>query len=215
MTAATSRRTVAWRWDRRHWPLLALATVALVAGGLVVAGGRRGSRPVQRPSPSTARGATTPASGTDTPTSEVAAQVGAPAAPFSIPNLRYTDADLSVQQHAGVPIVLTFWASWCVPCRPHMRELADAARSLDGKVVFLSVNIRDDRDEALELLRSSGADYDSGYDPYGRVAAVYGVKGLPTTVFISPEGEQLARREGAMTRDELAAAVRRQFALTG
>jgi hypothetical protein len=54
-----------------------------------------------------------------------------------------------------------------------------------------SVNHQDTRDYAIALLDETGVRYPSGYDPEGTVALDYGLFGMPTTIFISAEGELL------------------------
>ncbi|MDQ3570526.1 MAG: hypothetical protein M3396_07880 [Actinomycetota bacterium] len=53
--------------------------------------------------------------------------------------------------------------------------------------------------------------YPAGHDPEGKVAAAYGLIGMPTTVFISPAGQVAATRVGEMSRSQLAAAIEELF----
>jgi thiol:disulfide interchange protein len=61
------------------------------------------------------------------------------------------------------------------------------------------------------LLERTGVQYPTGYDPEGKVARSYGVYGMPVTVFISPDGRELARHQGRLTRRQLEDNVRRLF----
>src|SRR5262245_53869683 len=50
---------------------------------------------------------------------------------------------------AGKPVIVDFWASWCVPCRTALPAIDDIARRLaDRGVVVLAINVDRDRDAA-------------------------------------------------------------------
>jgi hypothetical protein len=70
-------------------------------------------------------------------------------------------------------------------------------------VAFLGVNHQDGRTPARDLLRQTGVTYPSGSDPDGKVAADYGLRGMPSTVFISSDGLIVASRTGELSRSEL------------
>lgn len=74
---------------------------------------------------------------------------------------------------------------------------------LGGRVAFIGINHQDRCEDALDLLAETGVTYPTGYDPAGDVARAYGLFGMPTTVFISADGEILARRTGELDADEL------------
>jgi cytochrome c biogenesis protein CcmG/thiol:disulfide interchange protein DsbE len=78
-------------------------------------------------------------------------------------------------------------------------------------VGFLGINHQDNRDAALDLLKDTGVRYPSGYDPDGDIARAYELFGMPTTLFISPDGRVVGRRTGEMSRPQLDAALRKLF----
>ena len=104
---------------------------------------------------------------------------------------------------AGRPLVVNFWASWCVPCRKEMPALQAVAERLEGRVVFIGINHQDGRRPAAEFQDEVGVRYPSGYDPDGAVAPNFGVVGLPTTVLVDARGRIVGRRLGEASVEEL------------
>jgi cytochrome c biogenesis protein CcmG/thiol:disulfide interchange protein DsbE len=75
-------------------------------------------------------------------------------------------------------------------------------------VAFVGVNHQDQREAALALVREAGMSYPAGFDPDGKVALDYGLFGMPTTIFISPQGQVVEHRTGEMTEGELEDTIR-------
>lgn len=123
---------------------------------------------------------------------------GGRAPPFSQPDLAHPGDAISLAQFRGRPVVVNFWASWCVPCRREMPLLEQRYRALRGRVAFLGVNTNDARGPALAFLRSTHVGYPSTYDPDGSAASAYGLVGLPTTVFVTATGRIAERRIGIL-----------------
>ena len=170
---------------------MSVAAVAVLAGAVLVGGPRPGEAPV-RPS------------------------VKAPVArAFTVPDIRDPSATIEISSYRGTPVVLNFWASWCVPCRTELPAFRSAQRRLGDGVQFLGMSHQDNREDGLDLLERAGIGYPSGYDPKGDVARAYGLYGMPTTVFISANGRIVATRTGEMTEDQLVQAVRDLFGVNG
>jgi len=127
---------------------------------------------------------------------------------FDLADLRHPDDRVALADFRGRPVVLNFWASWCVPCRREMPAFEAVARASRDRVAFVGVNHQDSRDDALRFLRETGVSYRSGFDPAGDVARRYGLYGMPTTVFISADGRIIATRTGEISRTELTNRVR-------
>ena len=134
---------------------------------------------------------------------------GGPAPAFSLPDLTYPMRTLSLSQFRGRPVLVNFWASWCVDCRKEAPLLEAAYRRVGGRVAFLGVDTNDTRSAALSFLRQFGVTYPSVYDPHGTTATAYGLFGLPTTVFVAPDGKILGRHVGALSSDTLTTGITR------
>lgn len=89
----------------------------------------------------------------------------------------------------GRPVIVNFWASWCVPCRQEMPLLRDelAKHEPDG-LAIVGVIFRDQADPAREFARSFGATWPSALDPDGSIARAYRVVAPPQTYFIDRTG---------------------------
>lgn len=95
-----------------------------------------------------------------------------------------TDEDL-----AGSPVVINFWASWCIPCKEEAELLqATYERYRSEGVVFLGVNIKDADVDAQAFIEEYGITYPVVSDPTEVLADDLGVKGIPETFFIDAEG---------------------------
>jgi len=151
------------------------------------------------------------ASRSSDPGDQVALEGAAPA--FDLPRVGAEGESVRLADFAGRPVVVNFWASWCVPCRKEMPALQAAAEQLEGRVAFVGVNHQDGRSPAAEFEREVGVTYPSGYDPDGAVARDFGVVGLPTTVLVDARGRIVARSLGELTENELDELVAEAFGI--
>lgn len=130
---------------------------------------------------------------------------------------------LSSDDLRGRPVVLNFWASWCIPCREEADLLEARWRAhRDDGVLFVGVNVRDLVGDAREFVREFDITFPIVRDPDQSLARAVGLVGLPQTFFITDEwtfsgtsagavvGEQRnIQWLGAITFAELEAGIRR------
>jgi cytochrome c biogenesis protein CcmG/thiol:disulfide interchange protein DsbE len=114
---------------------------------------------------------------------------------------------LALESLRGRPVVLNFWASWCVPCREEAPLLNAAARAREGEVVFVGVNIQDLRPDALAFLREFDVPYASVRDRGNDTYEAYGLTGVPETYYLDAEGRIVAHTPGAITAQTLAGGI--------
>jgi len=107
----------------------------------------------------------------------------------------------------GTPVVINFWASWCVPCRKEAPELARFDRELRGRAQLVGVDFQDAQQDALAFVREFGWRFPNVRDPQGKLAARYGLAGLPTTYVIDRQGRIARSMTGAQTYEKLRQAV--------
>ena len=97
---------------------------------------------------------------------------------------------LDLAKYRGKPLVLNFWASWCVPCREEFPLFKDRLATLgerDGLQV-VGVLYKDQPELAQAFLSDFGASWPSLTDPDGSIAAAYRVVAPPQTYFIDKDG---------------------------
>jgi cytochrome c biogenesis protein CcmG/thiol:disulfide interchange protein DsbE len=129
--------------------------------------------------------------------------VGKPAPAFRLQTLN--GGMLSLASLKGRPVVLNFWASWCVPCRqeaPLLRDLSDK-QSLGGLAVVGVVFSDKNLGAVNAFVREYSLAYPSLLDPDLNTAIAYGVSGVPETFFIDRSGVVRSYVQGVLTPDRL------------
>jgi len=133
-------------------------------------------------------------------------EVGAPAPDFRLETLDHGTVSLS--DFRGQTVVLNFWATWCPPCRAEMPEFAQlyGERAAAGDLVVLAVNFtpEDTRAAAASFAAERDLAFPIALDTAdGAVATRFGVRGLPATFFIDPDGVLRSRVLGPVFGDLL------------
>ncbi len=139
-------------------------------------------------------------------------QVGGPLVGKAAPDFSLQTLDggtISLASLRGRPVVLNFWASWCVPCRdeaPILRDLSEK-QSADGLavvgVVFSDKNLKAVRGFIQEYALA----YPSLLDPKLDTSIAYGVSGVPETFFIDKQGMVRGYDQGGLTPERLTAGL--------
>lgn len=119
-------------------------------------------------------------------------------------------ADLTGQ---GKPVVLNFWAGLCPPCRAEMPDFEKVHQQFHGRVLIVGADIGPyvglgSTEDGKALLRQLKVTYPAGLAADGSVVRAYGILGMPTTVFIKPDGTVFRSHSGLLNEAQLTSAVK-------
>ena len=140
----------------------------------------------------------------------------------SAPDFRFTlfqgedvlgGSEMALSELEERPLVLNFWARFCTPCWSEMPELQTFYEEYEDRVQLVGVDVGQftglgSPKDAGKLLNSLGITYPAGYTDDARVVRDYQIRAMPTTVFITAEGELYRTWTGSITREEVTAIVR-------
>jgi cytochrome c biogenesis protein CcmG, thiol:disulfide interchange protein DsbE len=87
------------------------------------------------------------------------------------------------------PMVLDFWASWCVPCIHESKRLEAALERYGKRITFIGVDTKDYSADARHWQREHGITYPSVHDGNGKVLAKWGGLPIPRIFFVARSGK--------------------------
>ncbi|PIB23236.1 hypothetical protein BFP76_09480 [Amylibacter kogurei] len=127
--------------------------------------------------------------------------------PKPVTDIAFLDADESpihLGEFIGKTIVLNFWATWCAPCVAEMPSL-DKLQATLGSDEFKVITVAAGRNP-LPMIekffeRENLTNLPKYRDPKMTFASAMGVRGLPVTVIINPNGNEIARANGEAVWD--------------
>jgi thiol-disulfide isomerase/thioredoxin len=117
------------------------------------------------------------------------------------PDFEFTTSDGKITKLSdlrGKTIIVNFWATWCGPCRQEMPDLQKFADSSKGMVVVLAVNKLEEASVIAPYAKEVGVQFTLIANPSGEIPERYGIRNLPTSYFVRPDGTIGDWRLGAM-----------------
>jgi peroxiredoxin len=141
--------------------------------------------------------------------------VGTIAPDFKVHNL-VTGEDVTLSSQRGKVVILTFWASWCPPCKRELPILENAQRLVGkDKLVVFAVSHRD-KPEALAAIKRPASNWQISVmtDRNDHVASLYSVTKIPHLFMIDRDGKVVANHlgYGDRTLHELISDINRALA---
>ena len=124
---------------------------------------------------------------------------GEPIAGSDTPFMSEDGEEMTLADYAGQHVVLNFWATWCAPCREEMPMLSEMQAEL-GSDAFSVVTVatgRNPRPGMERFFDEIGVDnLPLHTDARQSLARSLGILGLPVTIILNPEGQEIARLQG-------------------
>lgn len=129
----------------------------------------------------------------------------APDAPdFALPSLDGNET-ISLGDHRGDVVYVSFWASWCEPCREEMPLLASLwRRHRDEGFQVIAINVDEDPLAAREFAREHGLEFPLARDADRAVSQLYRVAGYPSHYLVDRRGKVRFSALGFTEADALA-----------
>lgn len=93
----------------------------------------------------------------------------------------------------GKPVIVNFWASWCIPCRDEAPLLQRAwLENRERGLVVIGVDYVDTDTDAKKFIAEFQQTYPNGPDLGTRISQTYRITGVPETYFIARDGKMLS-----------------------
>jgi len=116
----------------------------------------------------------------------------------------------------GKPVVLNFWAGACASCNAEMPSFQKVATEYAGKVTVVGVDVGPftglgTHEDAVKLYTQLGIHYPLAYAVDASPLQLYGIEGMPTTVFLTASGQVVDRVTGVFTEDQLRSEIQQKL----
>jgi thiol-disulfide isomerase/thioredoxin len=128
---------------------------------------------------------------------------------YSLEFITLDGVTTSFADYAGAPLIVNFFASWCTPC---VKEMPDFQRLHEGsgeRFQIIGLAVEGER-PARRIVESTGVTYPIGLDDTDLLVQLGGVA-MPTTVFISKQGELLESHSGVLDYANLISRTEKLF----
>jgi cytochrome c biogenesis protein CcmG/thiol:disulfide interchange protein DsbE len=119
---------------------------------------------------------------------------------FRLPGAASSTIDLSTFR--GKVVYVDFWASWCEPCRKSFPWMTEIQKRYGQKIKVIAINLDQERAEANKFLQKNKPGFTVAFDPKGKTAEIYKVKGMPSSYLIDQQGRIVSSHTGFRPDDK-------------
>ena len=114
--------------------------------------------------------------------------------------------NITTLENNGKPIVISFWATWCKPCKKELNTIAEVYEDWQDEtgVKLVAISIDDTRSMAkvAPYVNASDWDYEVYLDPNGDLKRAMGVSTVPHTFLLNSKKEIVWQHKGYIDGDE-------------
>jgi peroxiredoxin len=114
------------------------------------------------------------------------ASIGKMAPDFKLKEIR-TGKDISLNDYRGKIVILDFWASWCLPSKESLPELAQLD-SQNPSLKVLAITVDNKKKHATNFLDNNDLKLTILHDKNHTVAGAYEIPAIPTAIIVDQEG---------------------------
>ena len=119
-------------------------------------------------------------------------------------NLTFLDVknkQINLKDYNGNLLILNFWATWCAPCKEEMPSLDLLQKNVNfDNLKIFPINVGQEKaDKAIDFFKDLEVkNLDLYFDPSINLTKKFGLRGIPTTIFINKDGLEFARIVGSI-----------------
>ncbi len=106
---------------------------------------------------------------------------------FQLPDM--DDHIHQLTDYRGKPLIINFWATWCLPCRVEIPSMNRAYKKLKREgIEIIAINAGEEKSAISAFLQDYPINFTVLRDPSGNLFKKWFIKGLPTTFIIDSKG---------------------------
>lgn len=116
-----------------------------------------------------------------------------------------------ISTERGKWVLVNFFATWCIPCREEHDDLIrfQEAGNASGDATVVGIIFSDSPEDVREFREKEGGDWPMVIDPNGSMSVDFGVRGVPESFLVSPDGVVVSKVVGGVRYEALAELLRR------